>query len=692
MRLNNAEAALAAAETEEEDRVLRELSLQVCAHAPRLRQILVAVAALDVACARARHAAWLHAVEPRFCSATEAAAHGPVHICGALHPLLLQPSLPPPPLPPLPAQGNAPEHSFGPLAALSMVPELWSRMGMAPAQPTPSGKSATPQQTSASGAAAQRQPVRPVAIDLTVPDGTKVAAVTGPNTGGKTASLKTLGLLSLMAKAGLFLPTDHSGAVELAMQPRLLWFDRVLADLGDGQSLQQSLSTFSGHVRRLRGVLREATPASLVLLDELGSGTDPVEGAALAAALLLRLSGSAALAYATTHHAELKELAASQPGFINASVEFDLATLRPTYRLLWGRAGESNALAVADGLGFSAAVVQEARQVAADLQAGKVGGVPRSATLQQSLEQQLLIAGEAAAAAGEQRLAAEAALAAAQHTLEAQQAELAKAADDAAAGKGVEEKARREAMHTVGEVRAGRLQVHEAEAQLKKMEREARTTDAAALTLMGLRADPGAALQPAPGIDVVAQGQWTPQQGESVRVRKMGGVTGVVQSAGGGGGGGRVSVRIGTMTVELRSADLEPATPGEVEAQERERRRQQDSKPATRAVRDKRRATGLQQSRSAGGGAANGQASAGVAIQTSANTADVRGMTTDDAVTTVEMALRNCRPGAVLFVVHGVGTGRVRAGVLAMLKRSSTVARTEEAEASKGGCTVVYVK
>lgn len=142
---------------------------------------------------------------------------------------------------------------------------------------------------------------------------------------------------------------------------------QVLADIGDGQSMQQSLSTFSAHIVRIQRILQAATPRSLVLLDEVGSGTDPVEGAVLATAILRRLAATTALTYATTHHGLVKDVADAEPGFVNASVEFDAQSLQPTYRLLWGVAGNSNALLVADGLGFDHRVVADARQLVTEV-------------------------------------------------------------------------------------------------------------------------------------------------------------------------------------------------------------------------------------------------------------------------------------------------------------------------------------
>lgn len=201
-------------------------------------------------------------------------------------------------------------------------------------------------------------PQRVVANDIQLGDQYRTIVITGPNTGGKTITLKTLGLIQLMGQSGFFIPANEGSQITI--------FDNVFADIGDEQSLEQNLSTFSGHMENVKRILEQITKRSLVLLDELGAGTDPKEGAALAMAILNQIQQVGSEVVITTHYPELKVYGFERPQTINASMEFDVDTFQPTYRLMLGVPGQSNGIAIAQRLGLASTVINDAQSLVKD--------------------------------------------------------------------------------------------------------------------------------------------------------------------------------------------------------------------------------------------------------------------------------------------------------------------------------------
>jgi len=301
VELNNEYRELQLAERDEERRILAELSYQVGMHAYEINHSVEIIAELDLAFARGKYAVDLDATEP------------------VLHPIKVN------------VRAKSHETPGQPIPHLhpgTIIKLYEARHPLL-------------------------DPVSVVPIDVQLDPQTYALVVTGPNTGGKTVTLKTIGLLALMAQSGLHIPAGSGSEISI--------FESIYADIGDEQSIEQSLSTFSGHITNIIHILEKANRRSLVILDELGAGTDPQEGAALARALLTHLLQRGITTLVTTHHPELKAFAHATPGVINASVEFDLETLRPTYHLTIGLPGRSNALAIAQRLGMPENIITTAR-------------------------------------------------------------------------------------------------------------------------------------------------------------------------------------------------------------------------------------------------------------------------------------------------------------------------------------------
>jgi DNA mismatch repair protein MutS2 len=324
-------------EAKEIRRILRWLSAQVGMVADSLSEALAIMAELDLIHARARLS-----IEYRM-AAPAVNGEGKLVLREARHPLLEALIRQDPALPvPLPARSIAQASEASQEPEGGAVTETRTLPNPLPPYPARGAECAA---------------VVPIDVHLGVQFQTMI--VTGPNTGGKTVALKTVGLLAMMAQSGLHVPA--------ALGSQLPIFDDVLADIGDEQSLEQSLSTFSSHVRRISQILAKATESSLVLLDELGAGTDPAEGAALGRAILDELDSIGCPSIVTTHIGDLKSYAMTNPGAENAAVEFDIETLQPRYRLHIGDIGQSNALSIARRLDLPEHVVKRAEAYLAQL-------------------------------------------------------------------------------------------------------------------------------------------------------------------------------------------------------------------------------------------------------------------------------------------------------------------------------------
>jgi DNA mismatch repair protein MutS2 len=630
-------------ERELERQLLVELSGLVGEQAESLQALQAVLLKLDLALARARYGQWLGAVRPQL----SADPLAPLSLVELRHPLL-----------------------------------LWQ-------QRRQGGKQVVP-------------------VTVRVGSDLRVVAITGPNTGGKTVTLKSVGLAALMARAGLFLPCQGT--------PQLPWCAQVLADIGDEQSLQQSLSTFSGHIRRIARILNALAPqkppgavadtttvltttttdagtdataiatataiaiaaahadagtdataiaatsaetgtgtgtgsvgaaapaAALVLLDEVGAGTDPTEGSALATALLQHLAERARLTIATTHYGELKALKYADPRFENASVAFDEQTLSPTYRLQWGIPGRSNALAIARRLGLAETVLRQAETQLEPLGEGDVNQV--IAGLEQQRQRQQEAAEDAAALLARTELLHEELLLRWQQQKE-QSAEL--------------QEQRRQQLEL--SIRSGQQEVRRIIRRLRQGERAGEASNAMGETARqaGQRLK-SLQQQHRPVSERREHRGWRPAVGDRVRLLALGKPAEVLAISS---DGRELTVRCGVMrsTVELSAieglAGEKPAPPPEPQV----------------VVKGQR-----------------GLAARGAEVRTERNTVDVRGLRVHEAEAAVEDQLRAAN--GPLWVIHGIGTGKLKRGLRAWLETVPYVERVSDAERGDGGagCSVVYVK
>ena len=463
--------------------------------------------------------------------------------------------------------------------------------------------------------------------------------ITGPNTGGKTVTLKTVGLLSLMAQAGLQIPAAYGS--ELAI------FDEVFADIGDEQSIEQSLSTFSSHMTNIVEILQSVTPASLALFDELGAGTDPTEGAALAMAILNHLLGMRVTTMATTHYSELKAFALGTPGVENASVEFNVQTLRPTYRLSIGVPGKSNAFEISRKLGLPEFLIEDANNRLSKDAVRFEDVIANAEYHRQIAEKERELAEQAHIETQKLRDEAERL----QKELAARrETELRKAKDEA---RKLLQKAQRESEQIIADLKKQRSggvkehELHNLRAQLQGAIDE---------NTEKIAADEGVGAVPT-----------SLKPGDTVLLVNLNAKATVLTEPD---SRGECTVQAGALKLKANLKDMRTAKPDKPE------------KPR-----------GRQPARGNGGGGGTYVGMSARAVQTEC---DVRGMTLDEALLAVDMFL----DGAVLnklgqvYIIHGKGTGVLRNGIQQHLKKHPAIKSFRLGKYGEGedGVTVATLK
>ena len=564
-------------EKREEEIILKALSEKVAAVIEDLERVLAVATMLDLATAKARYSLWLEANPPRF---IDPGKDETTTLRRLRHPLL-----------------------------------VWQQRHEEGAEVVP--------------------------IDVLVKPEIKVVAITGPNTGGKTVTLKTMGLAALMAKVGMFVPAKEP--VELP------WFEIVLADIGDEQSLQQSLSTFSGHIRRISRIIEALkvnqtdTANSLILLDEVGAGTDPAEGSALAIALLKYLAEHGLLTIATTHYGELKALKYEDTRFENASVEFDDSTLQPTYRLLWGIPGRSNALTIAQRLGLNTEIIQKAQSLVGTGSSEDVNQV--IAALEEQRREQEAKALEAGKLLEQtERFYSEVSEKAS--SLQEREQDL-KVYQEQAVQQAIAE-AKQEVAKVIRRLQQGKQTMQKAQQA---------TTALNEITVKEL-AKTQAAKPAIPG--------YKPEVGEKVRIPRLnqtGDVLSLDEAT------EQLVVRFGIMKMTVGLTEIESLDGQKAEVKPKAK--------ATKAAPSPTKST-----------------KPAVMVRTSQNTLDIRGSRVNQAEIDIENAISHAYESGGLWIIHGKGTGRLRQGVHEFLQRHPQVDKFELAEQKEGGSgvTVVHLK
>lgn len=467
-----------------------------------------------------------------------------------------------------------------------------------------------------------------VPIDVELGNSYTSILVTGPNTGGKTVTLKTIGLLNLMAMSGLFIPAEDGS--------QMCVFDAIYADIGDEQSIEQSLSTFSSHLTNIIRILEQMTPKSLVLLDEVGAGTDPAEGSALAIAILEHIHRLGCRMVATTHYSELKAYAYERKGVINASMEFDVQTLRPTYRLLVGVPGRSNAFAIAERLGLPKPIIDHAR--------GEVTEEDmRVETMIASLEDNRLKAEAERETASKLRMELEAMRQKLNRELEKQEAEREKRQEQAEAkARAIVDKARREAQEIIAELR----QLAMEGVQVKEhMLTEARKRLDEAAPEAKLAAKPKRDAKPVRRIEA----------GDDVRVYSLNQKGSVVELA-----GEEAVVQLGIMKMKVPLDDLELLS---------------SAKSAAKPVQS----------------GANVKRTRGESVRSEL---DLRGANLEEALMEVDRFLDEALLGNLgqVYIIHGKGTGILRSGIQEFLRKHKHVKSFRLGSFGEGGTGVTVAE